>query len=179
MRGQRGVCWVSCRRGELGLVCARPEVNGPVEAVLLWLGLQAHINKYIEYIPHGESDISYPKAWRMNTFVVQLRTDTGLAVVVAGGGQNTGTPRAVKACLGPGLLTTYEDEKAEDGTSIADWNHLALIYERTMYSANHQKCGTGDILFTATKSRLHSRARPSKTNAMHNQSKQELFSILF
>lgn len=85
---------------------------------------------------------------------------------------------AVKIYLGS-AWATIEVEKGVNGTSIADRNHLALIYERTMYSANHQKCGTGGILFTATKSRLHFRAQPSKTNAMHNQSKQELFSILF
>lgn len=66
MRGQRGVCWVSCRRGELGPVCTRAEVNGPAETVLLWLGLQSHSDECIEHIPHDESDISCPKAWRMN-----------------------------------------------------------------------------------------------------------------
>lgn len=44
-----------------------------------------------------------------------------------------------------------------------------------MYYANHRKCGTWGILFTATNSRLHSRVQPNKTNAMRNQSKQELF----
>jgi transcriptional regulator of aromatic amino acid metabolism len=85
--------------------------------------------------------------------------------------QNAQAPRAVKVCLGPGL----QQKQKKEGTDIADRNLLALIYERTMYSANHQKCGTGGILFTATNSRLHSRVQPSTTNAMHNQSKQELF----
>lgn len=51
VRGQRRVCWVPCRRGELGPVCARAEVNGPVEAVLSWLGLQAHMDVYRVHTP--------------------------------------------------------------------------------------------------------------------------------
>ena len=107
----------------------------------------------------------------MNAGVVHYVHICFLLGLVAGKRQNADAPRAVKAYLGPGL----QEKQKMEGTDIADRNLLALIYERTMYSANHQKCGTGGILFTATKSRLHSRVQPNTTNAMHDQSKQELF----
>ena len=34
MRSQRRVCWIPCRRGELGLIGSRAEIDGPVEPVL-------------------------------------------------------------------------------------------------------------------------------------------------
>lgn len=74
--------------------------------------------------------------------------------------------------------TTFMPSERMNGTSFADRNLLALIYERTLL-CKPSKVLNRRFLFTATNSRLHSRAQPSKTQRYAKPVKARTFSQFF
>lgn len=85
------------------------------------------------------------------------------------GGECKPRPGATKRSTGGIELRSTQE------VNIADQNHLTLMYERTMYYANHQSAEQWVFCSQLQIPDYIPGSSPFETNAMRNQSKQELF----